>query len=121
MPWCHANSRFSLEVQVEEVNVSCAGMSGVGDAGKVIAPVYQRLSHQYPDVSSFVHGIQCPLSGPLTLKLQYWHTLLHRFVWPVTLHAACAGAQAKFLKVDIDQPSIEKTVVDSNISSVVSY
>ena len=28
--------------------------------------------------------------------------------------------QARFLKVDIDQPSIEKTVVESNISSVVS-
>ena len=29
--------------------------------------------------------------------------------------------QARFLKVDIDQPSIEKTVVESNISSVVSH
>ena len=43
-------------------------------AGKVIGPVYQRLSHQYPDVSRIIHNARSRESHHYTLHA--WQKLM---------------------------------------------
>ena len=76
-----------------------------------MAPVYSQLASLYPDVSP-------EYRSSLDDMTPYTADLLTRMRELMQLHSGMP-LQVRFLKADIDNQALQKTVADNNIASVV--
>lgn len=86
--------------------------------------MFKQLSQQYPQVSTARFHFLATLprltcQNPAAVHLCP-NTSVKLSQGVSTDHASLLCAQARFLKIDIDEPKVEKTVTESNIGSVVS-